>query len=110
VVASLGHHLARERGEAVFAVWFLFGGGSDCQPFPDLPTTLHYPPDTLNAALLAHGEPLVLDTALCDDAITTRARVGHLYNLVADVDLCAQVDAVFFLPHVGPLPDGRSPA
>jgi hypothetical protein len=28
----------------MFAVWFVFGRGNDCQPFPDLPTEFRFPP------------------------------------------------------------------
>jgi erythromycin esterase-like protein len=106
IVHSLGHYLARERGEHVFAIWFVFGGGSDCQPFPDLPTALRYPPECLNTGLLAHGTPLLIDTASgAETALRTPVGVGHLYNLIANVDLAAQADAVFFLPTVSPLAD-----
>lgn len=105
LVRSLGHHLARERGERVFAVWFVFGGGSDCQPFPDLPNRYRFPSDTLNARLLAAGGPLVVPTgAAADRALEGPVGIGHLYNLVARVELGAQTDAVFFLPDVTPLP------
>lgn len=108
LVHSLGHYLARERGERVFAVWFVFGRGSDCQPFPDLPTELQYPPDTLNTRLLAAQAPLVLATRDVDTALPGPIGVGHLYNLVAGVDLGAQTDAVFFLQTVSPLPEAAA--
>jgi erythromycin esterase-like protein len=101
-VHSLGHYLAQECGEPVFASWFVFGEGSDCQPFPDLPSTYRFPEATLNRTLLANGVPAVVDVAA--GASPASVGVGHLYNLVAEVDLRAQVDAVFFLPTVHPLP------
>jgi erythromycin esterase-like protein len=110
--ASLGHHLVQERGERVFSVWFLFGGGEDCQPFPDLPCSLEYPEDSLNARLSTLGGPAVIDTATAPAGLLSTARVGHLYNLVVPMDLAAQTDALFFLPRVTPLPhaEGRPAA
>lgn len=104
--SSLGHYLARERGEDVCAIWFLFAEGSDCQPFPDLPTTFAYPDGTLNAQLARLADALVLPTAGLGR--TGAARVGHIYNLVADVDIARQADSLFFLRTVTPLPDAPS--
>jgi len=105
LVHSLGHHLARECGEHVYSIWFLFAGGTDAQPFPDLPSEFQFPPNTLNARLGARGTPLVLPTTPdADDPLEGVVGVGHLYNLVASVDLAAQADAIFFLPRVTPLP------
>lgn len=105
IVHSLGHYLARERAEPVFAVWFIFGGGRDCQPFTDLSCELRFPSDTLNARLLALDCPLVVPTAMAPDGFPKgTVGIGHLYSLVASVDLAAQADAIFFLPDVTPLP------
>ncbi len=115
IVHSLGHYLARERGEKVRSVWFVHGDGEDCQPFPELPNRLHYPADSLNGRLAAFGSACVLPTAsaatgpaatgpAASGALAYGVGVGHLYNLIAQVDLAKQADAVFFLPAVTPLP------
>lgn len=106
LVHSLGHYIAEERGERVFSSWFLYGAGEDCQPFPDLPNTCAYPAQTLNAALATAATPLVIGTAHgTPRAPGDPVDIGHLYNLVARVNLARQVDAVFFMPTITPLPD-----
>lgn len=106
LVHSLGHHIAEVRGERVFSSWFVYGAGEDCQPFPDLPNTCAYPAQSLNAALGTAATPLLIGTTDgTPSALGDPVGIGHLYNLVARVDLARQVDAVFFLPTVTPLPD-----
>ncbi len=114
IVRSLGHYLARERGEKVCSMWLVHGDGEDCQPFPELPNRLHYPADSLNGRLAAFGSACVLPILTptvyaatgpaADGALTNSMGVGHLYNLIAQVDLAKQAYAVFFLPAVTPLP------
>lgn len=103
-VSSLGHHLCRERGLASAGIWMLYGSGEDSQPLADLPRVADYPADTLNRTLLEEGTAMLLP--LTEDAPFQGAvRIGHLYNLVAEVDIRAQADALHFFPRVTPLGD-----
>ena len=103
LVASLGHHLVAS-GLRVGAVWMLYGGGEDSQPFPDLPRQAAYPSGTLNARLARRGTPAVLPVGPAS-AAPNRVEIGHMYNAVTPVDLAVAVDAVHFAPTVTPLQD-----
>ena len=110
LVASLGHHLAQNRGIDARAVWMLYGGGVDSQPFPDLPTRVDYPNDSFNAALAAYvaarpepDAPLVVPIEPARATLADAVGIGHLYNLVVPVHLPTEVDALFFVPHVSPM-------
>jgi erythromycin esterase-like protein len=98
---SLGHHLAREKGRRACAIWFLYGGGEDSQPFADLPRRAAFPNDTLNHMLAEFQTPLFFRTD--DPALRESVRIGHMYNALVELPLGAQTDAVFFLPRVTPL-------
>jgi hypothetical protein len=98
-VPSLGHHVAQQLGLAPFAVWWLYGAGTDSQPFPDLPQRAAFPERSLNRRLAVRGVPLVAGTVGLDG----RLEIGHLYNQVVPVDLGAEADAIFFTPTVTPL-------
>ena len=101
-VSSLGHYLVQEQRLKTAAVWMIYGNGRDSQPLSDLPRDASYSEDTINAALLRDNRAMVLPL---DDKCPFHepVRLGHLYNLVAEVHLCKQVDAVMFLPTVSPL-------
>jgi erythromycin esterase-like protein len=103
-VHSLGHHLVQTLGLTVRSVWFLYGGGEDSQPFPDLPNTANYPRKSLNAQLAKHDQPLVIPLEpAAGVALERDVGVGHMYNLVVPVHLPSQADAIFFIPRVTPL-------
>ena len=109
-VASLGHHLVQTRGVSARAVWMLYGGGADSQPFPDLPTHVDYPKDSLNAVLAAYtasrggsDAPLVVPIEPGGAVFADPVGIGHLYNLVVPVHLPSEIDALFFVPNVSPL-------
>lgn len=96
---SVGHHLVKDLGLDAFAVWFVYGGGTDAQPLRDLPNVARYPGTSLNARLARRGAPLVVPV----DERAGDVQVGHMYNQVADVALPSQADAIFFVPEVSPL-------
>ena len=96
---SLGQHLTKDLGLDAFAVWFLYGGGTDGQPLSDLPRTASFPASTLNARLARRGVPLVVPV----DELAGDVPIGQMYNQVADVHLPSQADAIFFVPEVSPL-------
>jgi erythromycin esterase-like protein len=101
---SVGHFLATERGLRVFSVWMIWGGGQDSQPFPDLPTTFAYGRDTLNAALGAIRQPVIFPVAGAPGGLFDRPwLVAHMYNATAEARLEGQVDAILYLPTVGPM-------
>ena len=109
-VASLGHHLVQSLGVAARAVWMLYGGGADSQPFPDLPTRVDYPQDSFNAVLAAYAASraapcaaLVVPIEPAGAALANPVPVGHLYNLVVPVHLPSEIDALFFVPNVSPM-------
>ncbi len=102
-VASLGHHLVVERGLHPYSVWLLYGGGTDSQPFPDLPRVASYPADSLNARFLRRGTASIAPVAAGADALARDVGIGHMYNLVVPVHLPSQADAIFFVPQVTPL-------
>ena len=109
-VPSLGHHLVQNRGVDARAVWMVYGGGADSQPFPDLPTRVGYPNDSFNAALAAYvaaraepDAPLVVPMEPARELLDDQVGVGHLYNLVVPVHLPSEIDALFFVPNVSPL-------
>ena len=99
---SLGHWLNREQMIETAAIWLLYGAGRDSQPLKDLPNEFAYPEDSVNGVLGQREEALVVPLG-ADCPWGSRSGVGHLYNLVAEVDLCGEADAVHFLPVVTPL-------
>ncbi len=103
LTCSVGHHLAQELGKRIVAVWFVYGGGEDSQPFPQLPRHARYPGHTLNAALAREGEGFFFPT---DGLFGDWSSVGHMYNAIVPVRLGTLADAVFFLPRVTPLMRG----
>jgi erythromycin esterase-like protein len=105
---SLGHHLTREKGRRVCAIWFLYGGGEDSQPFPELPRRAAFPRDTINTVLSEFGMPLFFRTGA--QAFREPVRIGHMYNAVVAAPLGMQADAVFFLPFVTPLRAAEPPS
>ncbi len=101
-VASLGHYLTQERGLEPLSIWMLYGTGEDAQPLVDLPTRAEYPASTLNRQLLELMDaPVVLP--VLDGPLAGEQAIGHMYNLVAPVQLARQADAVTFVPEVSPL-------
>jgi erythromycin esterase-like protein len=116
---SLGHHVVQSLGVPTRAVWMLYGAGVDSQPFPDLPTRVAYPADSLNGRLAAYARlradsgasphapahaPLVVPIApAANDALANEVGIGHLYNMVVPVHLPSEIDALFFVPTVSPL-------
>ena len=100
---SLGHWLNTEQGIDTASVWMLYGGGRDSQPLEDLPNEAVYPADSVNSLLGTRGEPLILPQLDAACPLGPGSGVGHLYNLVAEVDLRAQADAIHFIPKVTPL-------
>lgn len=81
-----------------------FGGGEDCQPFPDLPRRFAYGRDTLNAALTAFRQPVIFPVTGAPDGLFDRPwSVAHMYNATTKVRLKGQVDAILYLPIVGPM-------
>lgn len=102
LVSSLGHYLVQDKGLAVSSVWMIYGAGEDSQPLSDLPRKASYPSDTLNAALLRYRKPAAL-TLRPSCPFDGPVSVGHLYNLVTQVQLCEQADAIMFFPTVSPL-------
>jgi erythromycin esterase-like protein len=111
LVPSLGHHLVQVLGLAPYAVWMLYGGGQDSQPFPDLPQHASYPPDALNSVLGSAGMPLVLNVApLAEGALSRDVGVGHMYNQVVPVHLPTQADAIWYLPRITPMRDADAVA
>lgn len=103
-VSSLGHFLASETGLNVASIWMIWGAGSDSQPFPDLPRTFSYGKDTLNAGLASFMEPLIFPIDGAPAGLFQRPwKVGHMYNMTAEVILAGQVDAICWLPQVSPM-------
>ncbi|HTK97925.1 MAG TPA: hypothetical protein VL379_07860 [Pseudomonadales bacterium] len=102
-VSSLGHHLAADLVLPAYSVWFLYGGGEDSQPFPDLPRTARYTAESLNAQLARRGDPFIVPVAPGANALARDVGVGHMYNLVVPVHLPSQADAIFFVPRVTPM-------
>jgi erythromycin esterase-like protein len=101
---SVGHFLSVGRGLRVFSVWMIWGGGEDSQPFPDLPTRFEYGRDTLNAALGDLCEPVMFPVTGAPKGLFDRLwSVAHMYNATTKVRLEGQVDAIFYLPSVGPM-------
>jgi hypothetical protein len=95
----------------------LYGAGADSQPFPDLPTRVAYPAESLNARLVAYARaradevggpaadaPIVAPIApAAADALADAVGVGHMYNTVVPVHLPSEIDALFFVPFVSPM-------
>jgi len=103
-VSSLGHFLTQEWGLSVASIWMIYGGGTDCQPLPDLPREASYPAATLNrqlATVLDVPSFLPMDESIA--AHLDPASIGHLYNSVADVRIGREADAVVFFLTVMPL-------
>uniref|UniRef100_UPI0025FA17A0 hypothetical protein n=1 Tax=uncultured Phenylobacterium sp. TaxID=349273 RepID=UPI0025FA17A0 len=101
---SVGHFLSTEQGLRVFSLWMIWGGGEDSQPFPDLPRRFAYGRDTLNAALGAFRHPVIFPVAGAPAGLFDRPwSVAHMYNATTEVRLEGQVDAVLYLPTVGPM-------
>ena len=101
---SLGHFLSVEQERRVFSVWLIWGSGEDSQPFPDLPRHFSYGEDTLNAALRTFDQPVIFPVADAPGGLFDRPwKVGHMYNARVEVQLHGQVDALLYLPSVGPM-------
>ena len=100
---SLGHWLNQEQSLATASVWMLYGAGRDSQPLKDLPNEARYPAASVNGRLGQLGKACVVPLADPSCPWGNGSGVGHLYNLVAAVDLRAQTDAVHFVPEVTPL-------
>ncbi|XOV86820.1 MAG: hypothetical protein ACFHX7_17840 [Pseudomonadota bacterium] len=102
-VNSIGHHVHKVLDQPVASFWMLYGRGEDSQPLPGLSNRADYPADSLNQALANQfDQPSVLPTP----SDCTNVPVGHLYNMVARVNLSAEADAVTFFPEVHPLRTG----
>lgn len=105
LTASLGDHVTRSMtaaGQGVCAAWMVLGAGQDSQPLRDLPQHLEYPRGSLNSTLLELGRETIIPVAGSPLKVE---KLGHLYGLVAQVNLKAQADALHFFPSASPLAD-----
>jgi hypothetical protein len=101
---SLGHHLVQTLGLKTVSIWLIHGAGEDSQPFPDLPRRFAYPPSSLNARLSGFDTPVLFPIKGAPAGLFEREiGVGHMYNTIQPVALAGQVDAILYLPKVGPL-------
>jgi erythromycin esterase-like protein len=99
-VDAIGTHIAKRHPGEVFAVWMLDCEGQDSQPLVALGNRVRAPRGSLNAALARAGESYFVPVR---GPLADRHRVAFMYGSTADVDLDAQVDALFFSRRVSPL-------
>lgn len=99
-VDAIGTHLAKRHPGEVFAVWMLDGEGRDSQPFVSSGNRVRAPRGSLNRALARAGDAYFVPVL---GPLAALHRVAFMYGSTAEVDLAAQVDALFFQRRVSPL-------
>ncbi|HJR25353.1 MAG TPA: hypothetical protein VJ804_07765, partial [Acidimicrobiales bacterium] len=103
-VPSIGHHAAHRADvgpDRVAAIWMLCGSGRDSNPMVTGSQAVEPRRGTLNAALatVAEGQPLLVPLSGLEGEVV----VQHMYGATFATPAAGQIDAVVFVPEVGPL-------
>jgi erythromycin esterase-like protein len=101
---AIGHHVAHrpDVGPArVLAIWMLVGSGRDTNPMVTTEQRIEPLPGTLNALLadVCAGQPVLVPVGDLAGPVI----VQHMYNATFTTPLAGQIDAIVFVPEVGPL-------